>query len=152
MLADEQLRTTSRYNESTDMDQLEQRASQHAGPPRISVVDDEQIIATTTSIILRKAGYEAEAFFNPVTLLESVDRVAPDLIISDIVMPEMTGVDLPIRLQQTHPQCKVLLFSGQAATSVLLEEARAQGHSFEVISKPLHPTDLLQHVENVFKR
>ena len=67
-------------------------------------------------------------------------------------MPQMTEIDLAISLQQTHPQCKVLLFSGQAATSVLLEEARAQGHTFEVLTKPLHPTDLLQHVENVFKR
>ena len=41
------------------------------------------------------------------------------------------------------PNCKILLISGQAATADLLERARAQGHEFEILAKPVHPTDLL---------
>jgi hypothetical protein len=41
------------------------------------------------------------------------------------------------------PSCKILLFSGQAATADLLEKARMEGHEFEILAKPVHPTDLL---------
>jgi DNA-binding NtrC family response regulator len=65
-------------------------------------------------------------------------------------MPGMTGVDLGIHFRRAHPQCRVLLFSGQAATSDLLEQARVQGYEFEVLAKPLHPSVLIERVrENV---
>jgi hypothetical protein len=41
------------------------------------------------------------------------------------------------------PNCKILLFSGQATTADLLEKARLEGHEFEILAKPVHPTDLL---------
>jgi hypothetical protein len=46
-------------------------------------------------------------------------------------------------VRQSVPGCKILLFSGQAATADLLETARAQGHEFEILAKPVHPQDLL---------
>jgi CheY-like chemotaxis protein len=58
-------------------------------------------------------------------------------------MPGMNGVDLAIHLQSLCPKCKVLLFSGQAATQELMELARKDGHDFELLSKPIHPKDLL---------
>jgi len=48
-----------------------------------------------------------------------------------------------IETRKKLPKCKVLLFSGQAATADLLERARAQGHEFDILAKPVHPTDLL---------
>jgi FixJ family two-component response regulator len=61
-------------------------------------------------------------------------------------MPGMTGIDLAISLSGTLPQCKVLLFSGQAATVDLLEEARRSGHDFTTLTKPIHPTDMLKRI------
>ena len=58
-------------------------------------------------------------------------------------MPGMTGVELAIHFRKLHPECKVLLFSGQAATADLLAKAREQGHDFELLTKPVHPVDLL---------
>jgi YesN/AraC family two-component response regulator len=55
----------------------------------------------------------------------------PDLVISDVVMPQMTGIELAIATTQAIPKCKVLLFSGQASTLDLLREAREGGHDFE---------------------
>jgi CheY-like chemotaxis protein len=59
------------------------------------------------------------------------------------MMPGMTGVELAIQFKQSQPECKILLFSGQAATSDLLRKAREQGYEFELLAKPVHPADLL---------
>jgi CheY-like chemotaxis protein len=77
----------------------------------------------------------------------------PDLLIMDVVMPGMTGIEAAIiarhiiarHIIARHllPNCKILLFSGQAATADLLETARSQGHEFDLLAKPVHPTDLL---------
>ncbi|WP_429634711.1 hypothetical protein [Tunturiibacter psychrotolerans] len=64
------------------------------------------------------------------------------------MMPEMSGLELAIQLQAVCPECKILLFSGQAQTVDLLQKARAQGHSFELLSKPIHPTDLLDGIRS----
>jgi CheY-like chemotaxis protein len=110
---------------------------------RIFVVDDEPVIATTLATILRQSGFEATSFTNPLEALESADAASPNLLLSDVMMPELSGIELAIRLQRKHPDCRVLLLSGQAATTDLLAAARAEGHKFEILSKPVHPKDLL---------
>lgn len=112
----------------------------------IFIVDDERIIADTLAVIMRKAGYEASAFYDPRLLLAAFQEQVPDLVLSDVVMPEMTGIQLAQALQQSHSSVRCILISGQAHTSSLLEEARGRGHKFNVLDKPVHPTDLLRHV------
>jgi len=55
----------------------------------------------------------------------------------------MNGVDLAIHLKLLCPKCRVLLFSGQAASADLLKSAKEAGHDFELLLKPVHPKDLL---------
>jgi DNA-binding NtrC family response regulator len=109
----------------------------------VFVVDDEAVIANTLAIILNQAGFQASAFDHPDKAIAACGDQAPDLLITDVVMPGMTGVELAIHFRQAQPECKVLLFSGQAATADLLEKAREQGYNFELLSKPVHPADLL---------
>jgi DNA-binding NtrC family response regulator len=112
--------------------------------PSVFVVDDEEVIATSLAMILRlHGGFRARSFTEPLEALQAARLEAPDLLISDVVMPELSGIELAIRMRECCPDCKVLLFSGQAATGHLLEAARKKGHDFEVISKPIHPADLL---------
>jgi DNA-binding NtrC family response regulator len=111
--------------------------------PTVFVVDDESVIAVTLATILKQSGFRARAFTNPVEALKSAGSEVPNLLISDVLMPEMSGVDLAIQLKAIHPDCKVLLFSGQSATADFLETARAEGHDFTLLSKPVHPKDLL---------
>jgi CheY-like chemotaxis protein len=117
--------------------------------PRVFVVDDEFIIASTLTTILKRHGFDAASFTDPLEALEAARLEVPDLLISDVVMPGLSGIDLAIRLRESTPHCKILLFSGQAATADLLEAARENGHGFEVLSKPIHPTDLLRKIKLV---
>jgi len=62
-------------------------------------------------------------------------------------MPDMNGIDAAIQIRGFLPGCKILLFSGQAATADLLENARQRGHEFEILAKPVHPQDLLEKLK-----
>lgn len=111
--------------------------------PRVLVVDDEQVIADTLAKILDLNGYDASAVYTGTAAVESARSLQPDLIISDVIMPDMDGIEAAIKIRGFLPDCKILLFSGQAATADLLENARARGHEFEILGKPVHPSDLL---------
>lgn len=109
----------------------------------IFVVDDETVIAQTLAVILNNAGFSATPFDHPQKAIEAAKLSAPQLLISDVVMPGMTGVELGIHFRAAYPDCKILLFSGQASTADLLESARKGGHNFDLLTKPVHPADLL---------
>ena len=111
--------------------------------PRVLVVDDERVIADTLATILNQNGFEASAVYTGTAAVDSARTSHPDLVISDVIMQDMNGIEAAIRIRQILPACKILLFSGQAATADLLEKARAQGHQFEILAKPVHPQDLL---------
>jgi CheY-like chemotaxis protein len=69
--------------------------------------------------ILKRSGFTAAAFTNPIEALERARIEPPELLVSDLMMPEMSGVDLAIKLKTFPPDCKVLLFSGQAGQMFL---------------------------------
>jgi CheY-like chemotaxis protein len=62
-------------------------------------------------------------------------------------MPGQSGIEAAIQICRMIPECRVMLLSGQAATSDLLHEARLRGHDFEILLKPVHPTQLLDRLE-----
>jgi DNA-binding response OmpR family regulator len=115
---------------------------------RVFVVDDDRVIASTTTAILELSGYDARSFVNPLEALEAARTAKPDLVVADVVMPGLSGIDLALRLKEQCPACKVLLLSGQAETDDLLATAREQGHDFHVLAKPIHPTDLLARIKD----
>jgi CheY-like chemotaxis protein len=104
-------------------------------PPkrRVIVADDEELIANTLAIILNKAGFETRAVFSGEQVLGLLNSFPPDMLIADVVMPGMTGIEVAIAVRHRLPDCKILLFSGQAVTADLLEQARTYGHEFEIV-------------------
>jgi DNA-binding response OmpR family regulator len=113
---------------------------------RILIVDDEKPLADTLATILRLKQYEVEVAYDGVEGITAAQRFHPDLIVSDVAMPKRNGVEMAIALTQSIPQTKILLVSGQAVTTGLLQEARARGYDFECLAKPLHPVDLLNRI------
>jgi CheY-like chemotaxis protein len=114
--------------------------------PVVLIVDDERVIADTLSIILKKNGFATLTVYDGKAALELAKAELPDLLISDVVMPGMSGIELAIALTQNVPECKILLFSGQAATVDLLAKAREMGHNFTTLTKPVHPKDMLRRI------
>jgi DNA-binding NtrC family response regulator len=112
--------------------------------PTVLVVDDERIIVDTLSEILNEHGFNASPAYSCDEALAKAAASPPDVVISDVVMPGQTGVDLGIAVRELFPPARVILLSGQAVTSTLLDKARDQGYEFELLAKPLHPRVLLE--------
>ena len=110
---------------------------------RVLVVDDEHSIAETLSIILAKGGYETAVAHDGREAVAKARSWRPDAVVSDVVMPVMDGIEAAIQILDFLPACKIVLLSGQAATSALVKHAVSKGHYFDVMAKPVHPTDLL---------
>jgi CheY-like chemotaxis protein len=111
--------------------------------PRVLVADDERVIADTLSMILNQSGFEARAVHSGEGAVELAESFQPDMLISDVIMADLNGIDAAIRIRALLPEIKILLFSGQAATADLLEKARKDGYEFDILAKPVHPQDLL---------
>jgi DNA-binding NtrC family response regulator len=114
--------------------------------PHVFVVDDEPIIASTLAAILQMHGFCAKFFTSPLEALAAARARSPDLLISDVDMPTISGIELAIRMKALHPTCQVLLFSGQPSTLDLLNSARAEGHNFDLLLKPVPPPELLSAI------
>jgi DNA-binding response OmpR family regulator len=120
--------------------------------PVVLVVDDEGAIADSLTSILKLSGYAAIAAYDADSALETALLVPPELLITDVILPGTNGIDLAITIRRIFPECKIILFSGQAATSNLLAAAGRSGHNFQLLNKPVHPKDLLAHISTTLKR
>ena len=113
---------------------------------RVLIVDDEPVIADSLAYALSDFGYEAIAVYNGQEALKSAAMSKPDVLISDVVMPGMNGIEAGIQLRRMLPSCRIILLSGQAATCDLARDAKLHGHRFEILAKPVHPTAMLAYL------
>ncbi len=116
------------------------------GVLRVLIVDDEQLIADTLAMILSRAGFKAWASYSGEDAVERAAVLAPDVLVTDVVMRGINGIEAAIQITQMQPSCKVLLFSGQSTSADLLYRSEALGHHFELILKPVHPTELIERL------
>ncbi len=117
--------------------------------PRVLVADDECVIADTLAVILNQTGFETAVVYDGHAAVEMARRWKPDLLLSDVMMPTMNGIDAAIQIRTMIPECRVLLFSGQAVTAEMLSDARLRGHHFEILEKPVHPADLIARLRTL---
>jgi CheY-like chemotaxis protein len=122
------------------------KAETQSAAPRILVVDDEKVIADTIVQILNKNGFIAEAAYGGEEAIDKARQHCPELVLSDVLMPQVDGVEAAIAIRRHCPDTRIILFSGQAATVEILARARERGHTFELLPKPIHPTQLIKHL------
>lgn len=111
---------------------------------RVLIVDDEQMIADTLAQILNASGFEARAIFSGEQAVPAAEEFRPEILLTDVIMRGISGIDVAVSVSKMLPECRVILFSGQASTADLLDKAKEQGYQFEIIAKPIHPKDLLK--------
>lgn len=117
--------------------------------PRILVADDERIIADTLAMILNQNGYDAVPVYGGRLAVEKARHWVPDLFLADVKMPELNGIHAAIEICAMFPGCRVLLFSGEPSSNILVREAGKKGHRFEFLEKPIPPLDLLRRIRHL---
>lgn len=120
-----------------------------AAQPKVLVVDDERLLADTTAAILRRAGFNAKTAYDGFEALDSMSSFHPDYLLTDIMMPAMNGVELAIAITEMYPRTKIMLFSGQAGITQLLQDSRTQGFEFPLLAKPVHPSKLVEGLKRL---
>ena len=116
---------------------------------RVLVADDERVIADTLKMILAGVGYEVSVAYDGFSALEKAKEWLPDLFLTDVFMPGLSGIDAAIKVCERLPDCKVLIISGQADLKDLRREIESKCHRFDVLSKPVHPTELIAHIQKM---
>ena len=122
--------------------------SHHSDTPRILLAEDEEAMRTYLERALTNAGYEVHAVDRGTEAVPLLERERFDLLLSDMVMPEMDGIELAQRCAEISPRTRVMFITGFAAVS--LRASREQPEA-KVLSKPFHLRDLVLEVERVFE-
>lgn len=115
----------------------------------ILVVDDEFAIAQTLTWVLQEAGYTTTFAQSGKSALQIASGIAVDLAILDVTLPDLDGIKTAVELCKRIPNCKILLMSGDTESAPLLEAARKEGIRFEVLAKPIPPSELLPKLESL---
>jgi CheY-like chemotaxis protein len=113
---------------------------------KILVVDDEPLIAYTLVEILKGEGHDAVSVSNGRSAVEWAAKLRPDVILSDVIMPGLNGIEAAKEIIKIVPKCRIILFSGQASSTDILEKAEAEGYSFDLLAKPVSPEVLLSAI------
>jgi CheY-like chemotaxis protein len=123
-----------------------------AGKTRTLVVDDERTIANTLSWVLEKEGYETCAAYSGEQAVDVAQSFAPDVLICDVFLGGLSGLDAAIEIRAKYPFCKVLLVSGHVSLSDLSQQAAEKGHEFHYLAKPVHPRMLLETLRRLLQQ
>jgi DNA-binding NtrC family response regulator len=111
---------------------------------KVLIVDDEMAIADTLAMIFRMQRFQVRVAYTAEEAISIIAEWQPELAILDVMLPGMNGIDLAIVTRTNHPKCRVMLFSGHANTSALLEQAAQKGYHFDVLAKPVHPELMIE--------
>ncbi|MFM5886395.1 MAG: cell cycle two-component system response regulator CpdR [Novosphingobium sp.] len=114
---------------------------------RILLAEDEEAMRTYLARALQNAGYEVIAVDRGTAALPLLEMGDFDLLLSDIVMPEMDGIELAQRCAEISPKTKVMFITGFAAVTL---KASREAPQAKVLSKPFHLRDLVMEVERIF--
>ena len=113
----------------------------------VLVVDDEHLIADTLSAILTEHGFVTFKAYSGEEGVRLAQDLRPDIVLSDVLMPRMSGIEMAIQVKRDLPSTRIVLLSGQASTAELMRQARAAGHDFELLAKPIHPEELVTRLK-----
>jgi CheY-like chemotaxis protein len=128
---------------------LRDNGSRHTRRFRILVVDDDEAIVSTLRLILRNVGYEVEVAHDGNQAVDVAARFYPNLLLSDVIMPGKDGVEAAMEIRKMLPDCAVLLISGSTQVVDSMAKARAQWVNFELMAKPVHPSELIRRIEQL---
>ena len=113
---------------------------------RVLVVDDEHAIADSLAFMLSHEGYETKAAYSGSEAIAMASGFRPDMLITDLVMADISGTEAATQICKILPDIKVIIFSGQVKGDELEARAKSAGCVLDIIEKPLHPQELLSKI------
>ncbi|HEY7764282.1 MAG TPA: response regulator [Aestuariivirgaceae bacterium] len=114
---------------------------------RILLAEDDDDMRRFLVRALERAGHDVTSFSEGASAFEEVKQASFDLLLTDIVMPEMDGIELARRAAELDPSLKIMFITGFAAVA-LNPDSRAPKDA-KVLSKPFHLKDLVSEVERM---
>jgi DNA-binding NtrC family response regulator len=111
-----------------------------AEPLKVLLLDDEPIVGKRLKPALTKIGCEVEVFVDSRKALERLEQIEFDIVVTDIRMDEIDGIEILEHVQQKSPRTRVIIITGYAMMS-LAKKAMEKG-AFDFIAKPFKPDDL----------
>jgi DNA-binding NtrC family response regulator len=115
---------------------------------KVFVVDDEEQIAEVLSIGLREAEFDVETFYDARSALLRASACLPDILVSDITMPEMDGIALAEALREQNPNCKIVLISGNPEWKTREDWRSDRLDGFVLLPKPFAFSQLLSLINS----
>ncbi len=113
---------------------------------QILLAEDDDGMRTFLARALERAGHEVAPVADGHQALRQLESATFDLLIADIVMPGIDGIELARRAMRSHPELKVLFITGFAAVAM---NAQREIASTKVLSKPFHLRELVDNVERI---
>jgi DNA-binding NtrC family response regulator len=113
---------------------------------RVLVVDDDMRVADSIVQILVTSGYTAVGAYSAEAGMKMAEKLDPQVVISDVVMGPVSGIELAIHIREHHPDCRVLLISGYSAPAGHNSGAVAKGAKLQFMAKPVDPVRILDFV------
>ncbi|RDC60212.1 Aerobic respiration control sensor protein [Alteripontixanthobacter maritimus] len=116
-------------------------------PLRILLAEDDESMRIYLARALEQAGYAVQSVDRGTAAIPLLESESFDLLLSDIVMPEMDGIELAQKCNELSPRTKVMFITGFAAVSL---KAGQEQPNAKVLSKPFHLRDLVAEVDQLF--
>ncbi len=114
-------------------------------PKKIIVIDDEEIVCKMTKMVLTKEGYEVETFTDSKEALQRIKEKKFDLVITDLKMEDIDGMDILRETNKLYPNAKVIMITAYATLDTAIEALR--GHVFDFFPKPIKIEELKRSVK-----
>jgi DNA-binding NtrC family response regulator len=112
--------------------------------PKVLMIDDDPLVADTLAMVLNASGFESTVAYSGEHAVALARETAFEHLVADVILGGMNGIEAAVAIRQLHPRCHVILLSGSNDTAALLAAAATQGHVFEILAKPVHPTLMLE--------
>ncbi len=107
----------------------------------VLVIDDDRVLADTLAQILRLNGFQPVALYSGEEAIELAERLQPHVVLSDIRMSRVDGIEAAKAIRVLHPECRVILFTAHPVSAAMRLMIHRLG--FELLQRPLHPEDVL---------
>lgn len=120
-----------------------------AKKPRILLIDDEEGLCRMLEAVLGDEGYEVRAYNRPVAAVEAFNAGRYDLVVTDIKMPEMNGIEVLQKIKEKDPAIPVIVITAYATVDMSISAMRKG--AYDMVTKPFEPDELIFRVKNALR-